>query len=78
MAKLQTLPLVGRPWNFVLRSVQFLREVWAELNKVVWPSRAETKAYTFVVIVAVAVVAAYIGLLDVMFNWLVLKLQLYR
>ena len=78
MAKLESIPLIGRPWAFVRRTVQFLREVWAELNKVVWPSRAETKAYTLVVIVAITVVAAYIGLLDMVFNWLVLKLQLYR
>ena len=78
MAKLDGIPLVSRPWNFIMRGVQFIKEVWAELNKVVWPSKAETKAYTLVVIVAVTVVAAYIGILDVVFAWLVDKLKLYR
>ena len=78
MAKLESVPFISRPWNFVVRGVQFLKEVWAELNKVVWPSRDETKVYTLVVIVAVAVVAVYIGILDLIFAWAVDKLQLYR
>jgi len=78
VANLQTIPLIGKPFNWVMRTVQFFKEVWAELNKVVWPSKAETWAYTLVVLVAVAVVAAYIGLLDIVFNWLVMKLQIYR
>ena len=78
MAKLDSIPLVSRPWNFIMRGVQFIKEVWAELNKVVWPSKAETKAYTLVVIVAVTIVATYIGILDVVFAWLVDTLKLYR
>jgi preprotein translocase SecE subunit len=78
VVKLERVPIIRGPWNFARRAVQVLKEVWAELNKVVWPSRAETKAYTLVVIVAVGVVAAYMGLLDVILNWVVLKLQLYR
>ncbi len=78
VANLQTMPLIGKPFNWVMRTIQFFKEVWAELNKVAWPSRAETWAYTLVVLVAVAIVAAYIGFMDVVFNWIVTKLHIYR
>ena len=38
----------------------FLRESWAELNKVDWPNRAQVIQGTVVVIVAVAIVGAYL------------------
>jgi preprotein translocase subunit SecE len=43
---------------------QFLQEVYAELRKVVWPSWKETRAATIVVLVLVALVSAYLGLID--------------
>lgn len=43
---------------------QFLQEVWSELRKVVWPSWKETRAATIVVLVLVALVSAYLGLID--------------
>ena len=45
-------------------SRQFLDECWAELKKVHWPTRKETYSATVIVIVAVVVVAAYLGLVD--------------
>jgi preprotein translocase SecE subunit len=42
----------------------FLQSVWHELQRVVWPSKSETYALSVVVIVAVLVVAGYMGLLD--------------
>ena len=38
----------------------FLRESWAELNKVDWPNRAQVIQGTVVVIIAVAIVGAYL------------------
>lgn len=50
--------------NPVTRSREFLEECWAELKKVHWPSREETRAATIAVIVGVGVVALYLGLVD--------------
>jgi len=47
-----------------VRAWQFLQGVWYELKRVVWPSRDETTAFTAVVLIAVLVVAFYMGALD--------------
>jgi preprotein translocase subunit SecE len=44
--------------------VRFLREVYEELRKVVWPTPAELYRYTVVVIVTVVVISSFIGLVD--------------
>ena len=44
--------------------VQYLRDVNAELKKAEWPSRAELIRLTQVVLILIAVVAAYCGSLD--------------
>ena len=46
------------------RLAKFLREVRAEIRIVVWPNREELTTYTGVVIVAVAGVAIFFGLVD--------------
>ena len=53
----------GRP-GFVARVGRFLKEVRSELRKVAWPNRKELTSYTAIVLVAVAVVAVYIGVID--------------
>jgi preprotein translocase subunit SecE len=50
--------------NFIQKSVEFLREVKVELNKVTWPTRKQTTGTTIVVIIFVFVVAAFLGLFD--------------
>ncbi len=42
----------------------FIRESWAELHKVEWPNRAQVMQGTIVVIIACAVVGAYLWGLD--------------
>lgn len=42
----------------------FIRESWAELHKVEWPSRAQTIQGTVVVIIACAIVGAYLWAAD--------------
>jgi preprotein translocase subunit SecE len=49
------------------RLALFYRQVIAELRKVIWPTRKELITYTAVVLVFVVVVAAYVGVLDVIF-----------
>ena len=44
--------------------VQFFRDSYAELKKVVWPSREEVASSTKVVIVSVIIFAAVLGAVD--------------
>jgi len=55
----------------VNRASRFLSEVVAELRKVSWPTRPALLQSTAVVIVCVAVVAAYLGVLDAAFERIV-------
>ncbi len=44
--------------------MEFLRQVWSELKKVVWPSRNETIKYSIIVILFSMGVAFYLGAVD--------------
>jgi preprotein translocase subunit SecE len=57
---------------------RFLREVRAELKKVVWPNRKELSTYTVVVIVTVAIVAVFISLVDLGFGQILFLLRRLR
>jgi preprotein translocase subunit SecE len=46
------------------RAVQFFRDVRSEVRKVTFPSQKETLASTVVVLIAVFVVALYLGIVD--------------
>lgn len=46
------------------KAVQFYRDVRSEVRKVTFPSRTETLASTAVVIVAVFIIALYLGIVD--------------
>jgi preprotein translocase subunit SecE len=52
---------MARPFNNIVR---FLKDVYAELQRVVWPSHEETWSFTVVVIIAVAIVAAWVAVLE--------------
>ena len=45
-------------------SGRFIREVYDELRKVVWPTWGELYRYTLVVLVTVAILGAFIGGVD--------------
>jgi preprotein translocase subunit SecE len=49
------------------RLIRFLREVVAELRKVIWPSRKQLVTYTIVVLVFVSFMIALVALLDFVF-----------
>ena len=57
---------VKRP-NVFARVGRFLREVVAELRKVIWPTRNQMVTYTIVVIAFVVFMVALIGVLDLLF-----------
>lgn len=54
--------------SLVARLVRFIREVWAELRKVIWPTRNQMVTYTTVVLVFVAFMVALVYLLDWVFR----------
>ncbi|MFI1919048.1 preprotein translocase subunit SecE [Nocardia sp. NPDC020380] len=62
---------IGNPFK---RLVKFLKEVVAELRKVIWPNRKQMVTYTSVVLVFVVFMVAFISGLDLAFikgvNWL--------
>ncbi len=50
--------------SIVNRMTGFLKEVRVESTKVTWPSRKELRESTIVVVVAVTVIAIFIGFAD--------------
>ena len=46
--------------------VQFIKESYAELRKVIWPSREDVISSVKVVIVSTIIIAAILGLIDVL------------
>ena len=50
--------------GFLRSTVRFLRGTYEELRKVVWPTPQELYRYTVVVVVTVAVIAAFISAVD--------------
>jgi preprotein translocase subunit SecE len=46
----------------------FYQEVREELHKVTWPTRKETVATTWVVVVIIVIVSLYLGVCDLLLN----------
>ena len=65
---MDALETVKQPIN---RSVEFLQECWAEVKKVHFPTRRETQAATFVVIIGVTIIALYLGFVDFVLSWVI-------
>ncbi|MDG4763648.1 preprotein translocase subunit SecE [Solwaraspora sp. WMMD406] len=53
--------------GFFGRIIRFIREVVAELRKVIWPTRKELLTYTAVVVVFIAVMLTIVAGLDFVF-----------
>ena len=53
--------------NVFSRLALFIRQVVAELRKVIWPTRKELIAYTTVVVIFVLIMAGIIAALDYVF-----------
>jgi len=60
--------------GFFGRIALFVRQVIAELKKVVWPTREQLVTYTTVVILFVTVLALVVSAFDFGFTRLVLKI----
>ena len=48
----------------IQRITKFWNDVKVEMKKVTWPSRAELRGSTMVVIVTVIIIAIFIGIVD--------------
>jgi preprotein translocase subunit SecE len=46
--------------------VQFIKESYAELRKVIWPGRDDVVSSVKVVIISTVIIAAVLGLVDVL------------
>lgn len=64
IAKVGELGVVGK-------TVQFLREVRAELRKVAWPSRQQTIGSTLAAVILVMIISAFLGLADLCLSGLI-------
>ena len=56
------------------RVVAFFISCWAELKRVQWPTRETLIQASAVTLIFITVAAAYLGVLDAAFNWLVQRL----
>lgn len=54
--------------NLATKTAKFVRDTKSELKKVVWPSKADVKTNTIVVLVVVAIAAVVMILLDALFG----------
>jgi preprotein translocase SecE subunit len=54
--------------------ISFLISSWAELKRVQWPDRETLIQATAVTVVFISVAAAYLGVLDTVFNWLIKRI----
>lgn len=54
--------------SLISKPVNFLKEVRAELGKVAWSTRQELIDATIVVIVVTAIMAVFIGLIDILLS----------
>ncbi len=51
------------------RTRQYVQEVWAELQKVSWPSRNEVMSTTLVVVVTTFLFGFYLWVVDIALSW---------
>ena len=57
--------------EYVTRLTTFLQDVQAETKKVTWPSRRDVMGSTPVVIVAVFIIAGFLGIIDFVLSVLI-------
>jgi preprotein translocase SecE subunit len=52
----------------------FIASCWAELKRVQWPDRETLIQASTITVIFIAVMAAYLGVLDAIFNWLIQRI----
>ena len=56
---------------YIEKATAFLQEVHAETKKVTWPSRKDVLGSTLVVIVAVFIIAGFLGIIDFVLSFII-------
>ena len=69
--------VVGLLWRkpilaFAIKSHAYIGEVRVEVRKVSWPTWEDLRKSTLVIIVIVVIVGAIIGLMDLLFSWVLI------
>ncbi len=64
----------GRPAKGRTGPILFVRQVIAELHKVIWPTRQELTTYTTVALVFILVMVGFVTGVDALFGKLVLSI----
>jgi preprotein translocase subunit SecE len=49
-----------------MKVIQFVKESYAELRKVIWPGREDVISSVKVVLISTAIIAAILGLIDML------------
>jgi len=57
------------------RFIPFLREVKAEIKKVTWPSKQEVYSTTLVVIFTTIFFGVYLFIMDLIFSWVIKRVE---
>lgn len=63
-----------REESLLHKTITFLREVYAELQKIIWPKRNELIGSTIIVCLLAIFFAVYLGVLDFGFGFVIKKL----
>lgn len=56
--------------NIIQKSIQYVKESWAETRRATWPSRYEVQRLTIAVFACIFVVGFYVFAVDMLFAWL--------
>ncbi|MDD4363166.1 MAG: preprotein translocase subunit SecE [Atribacterota bacterium] len=57
--------------NLFQKIINFIKEARTELKKVTWPNRKQLISSTIVVMITVALVAVFLGIVDLVFSRIV-------
>jgi len=67
-------PAKKGPRNPFARAGLFIRQVMAELRKVIWPTRNQMLTYWAVVLVFVLAIIGIVSVLDLFFGWIMFEI----
>ncbi len=56
--------------NIIQKSIQYVKESWAETKRATWPSRFEVQRLTIAVFMGIFFVGIYVFVVDMLFAWL--------
>ncbi len=63
----QAKTVIGLGASFIKQAKQYLYEVRSELNKIVWPSKDKATKTTYIVVIFIVIVTAFLGVVDMLF-----------